>query len=247
MAYRGFSQSSGQTTSHRAVLSKTAGVLPTTVSQLLSAAHIHNDAFSIGDLELSQVSVVGIVRGFAPFVTNIQYSVDDMTGPPLKVMQWVNTEDCALMTSIPTGVYVKVVGSLVYFSGQRSLLAKDIRLIKDLNEITSHILEVVQAQMHLSGKVFDVNMNTPVASLSSRLRGGHPEGMLSNGLSTIQGQVLQVIRRFSVHEYGISLCDLKRQLDYLTMMDIRTSLAVLLNEGHVFCTIDENHFKSAVC
>lgn len=41
---------------------------------------------------LLQVSVVGVVRGFAPFVTNIQYSVDDMTGPPLNVKQWVNTE-----------------------------------------------------------------------------------------------------------------------------------------------------------
>uniref|UniRef100_A0A3P8SCW5 Replication protein A C-terminal domain-containing protein n=1 Tax=Amphiprion percula TaxID=161767 RepID=A0A3P8SCW5_AMPPE len=169
-----------------------------------------------------------------------------MTGPPLKVMQWVNTEDCALMTSIPTGAYVKVIGSLLYYSGQRSLLAKDIRHIKDLNEITSHMLEVVQAQMQLSGKVFDVNMNTPAASLSGRLRGGHPEGMLPNGLSTTQGQVLQVIRRFSVHEHGISLCDLKSQLDSLMTMDIRTSLAVLLNEGHVFCTIDEHHFKSAV-
>lgn len=97
------------------MLPKTAAVLPTTVSQLLSAAHIHNDTFTICDLELSLVSVVGIVRGFAPFVTNVQYSVDDMTGPPLKVMQWVNTEDCALMTSIPTGAYVKVIGSLVRF------------------------------------------------------------------------------------------------------------------------------------
>lgn len=25
-------------------------------------------------------------------MTNIQYSVDDMTGPPLNVKQWVNTE-----------------------------------------------------------------------------------------------------------------------------------------------------------
>lgn len=35
---------------------------------------------------------MGIIRGFAPFVTNIQYSVDDMTGPPLNVKQWVNAE-----------------------------------------------------------------------------------------------------------------------------------------------------------
>lgn len=40
-----------------------------------------------------QVSVVGIIRAYAPFVTNIQYSVDDMTGPCLSVRQWVNPEE----------------------------------------------------------------------------------------------------------------------------------------------------------
>lgn len=39
-----------------------------------------------------QVSLVGIIRGVAPFVTYVQYSVDDMTGPPLKVKLWVHTE-----------------------------------------------------------------------------------------------------------------------------------------------------------
>ena len=43
-----------------------------------------------------QVSIVGIVRKYAPFVTNIQYSVDDMTGPPLCVKQWLHEEASSL-------------------------------------------------------------------------------------------------------------------------------------------------------
>lgn len=39
-----------------------------------------------------QVSIVGVIRGSVPFVTNIQHSVDDMTGPPFIVKQWVNAE-----------------------------------------------------------------------------------------------------------------------------------------------------------
>lgn len=39
-----------------------------------------------------QVTVVGVVRGVTPFVTHILYSVDDMTGPPLKVRLWMNSE-----------------------------------------------------------------------------------------------------------------------------------------------------------
>uniref|UniRef100_A0A4W6BZY7 OB domain-containing protein n=1 Tax=Lates calcarifer TaxID=8187 RepID=A0A4W6BZY7_LATCA len=151
---QGHSQSTGGITSHNAVMSKkaTLQMLPCTVSQLLSASQVSNNDFEICDWKLNQVSVVGIIRGYSPFVTNIQYSVDDMTGPPLNVKQWVNAEDCALMTFASPGTYVKVTGTLHSFSGQRSLLALNIRCIKDLNEITSHMLEVVQAHMQFFGK-----------------------------------------------------------------------------------------------
>ncbi|XP_070778215.1 replication protein A 32 kDa subunit-like [Enoplosus armatus] len=223
-------------------------ILPCTVSQLLSASQVSSDTFAICDWELNQVSVVGVVRGFAPFVTNIQYSVDDMTAPPLNVKQWVNTEDCAPMTRASPGTYVKVIGSLHDFSGQRSLLAMHIHCIKDLNEITSHMLEVVQSHIHLFGKAFDENMNTTAASLSGRVRrrsvSGHPEGISPNGLSTVQGQVCGLCCMPSARNRGVSVHDLKTRLDCLSMRDIRTSLAFLVNEGHVFYTTDEHHFKS---
>ncbi|XP_068189827.1 replication protein A 32 kDa subunit-like [Antennarius striatus] len=219
---------SNKTVTKRAALQ----ILPVSVCQLLSASLVDNDTFTICDLELNQVSVVGVVRGFAPFVTNVQYSVDDMTGPPLNVKQWVDTEQCPLLEFASVGTYVKVIGNLRNFSGQRSLLAMSVRCIVDLNEITSHMLEVVRAHMELFGKAFDVNMNTNVSSLS--------------GLSTIQHEVLHVIRKFSVGDVGISLPDLQKHLDYLKMRDIRASLVFLVNEGHVFSTNDEKHFKSAV-
>lgn len=41
---------------------------------------------------LTQVSVVGVVRRSAHYDTNVQYCVDDMTGAPLLVKQWVAAE-----------------------------------------------------------------------------------------------------------------------------------------------------------
>ncbi|KAK5612015.1 hypothetical protein CRENBAI_002025 [Crenichthys baileyi] len=245
---QGCSHSIVGTPSYKAAPSKKAHleIFPCTVSQLLAAAQLSNDCFTICNCELKQVSVVGIIRGFAPFVTNVQYSVDDMTGPPLNVKRWVNMEDCPLMTIASPGTYVKVIGSLhSYSQGQRSLLAMDIRCIKDLNEISSHMLEVVQAHMKLFGKVFDMNMNTTVVPEPDWSSGMHPQGVLPNGLSTVQGQVLHLIQTFSVHDKGISFHDLRTKLDYISMRDIRSSLAFLINEGHIFSTIDEHHFKSA--
>ncbi|XP_070703230.1 replication protein A 32 kDa subunit-like [Pempheris klunzingeri] len=241
------SQSPGGMTSHKAATTQKAmlQIVPCTVSQLLSASQVSNDNFVICDRELSQVSVVGVVRALSHFVTNIQYSVDDMTGPPLNVKQWVNAEDCALTFSSP-GTYVKVTGSLRNYSGQRSLLAMDIRRIEDLNEITSHMLEVVQAHMQLFGEVFDVNMNTANGRALGYSDGGHPEGIVPLGLSTIQGQVRSIIRRFSVRHGGIGLHDLKTQLDHLSVTDLRTALEFLITKGLVVSSLinEEPYLKS---
>uniref|UniRef100_A0A8C6THE5 Replication protein A C-terminal domain-containing protein n=1 Tax=Neogobius melanostomus TaxID=47308 RepID=A0A8C6THE5_9GOBI len=236
----------------------TLQILPCTVSQLLSACPVYNEVFTIRDLELNQVSIVGIVRGASPCATHNQYYVDDMTGPPLSVRQWINTDDSSAQVDPEPGVYVKVHGSLRVFQGKKSLLAKDIRCVTDLNELTSHMLEVVYAHMQVFGKVrpnlclsfvfhifpqsnclyrfqgCDVNMNAlPVSDGLQISAEGHAE----NGLSTVQGQ-------HSGNDVGISFRDLVTQLDYVGIEDVRKSLAFLLNEGHVFYTVDENHFKS---
>ncbi|XP_075867732.1 replication protein A 32 kDa subunit-like [Nelusetta ayraudi] len=230
---------------HKAPASKraTLQVLPVTVSQLLAASEVSHGTFVMSDQELNQVSVVGIIRGVAPFATYIQYSVDDMTGPPLKVKLWIHSEDC-VFTLLSPGHYVKVLGTIRSFEGERSLLAMYVRHIKDLNEITSHMMEVVHSQLGLLGKTWDVNMNTTSSSVSGAV-GGNQHGSIPKGLSQTHILVWQVIRNFSTRSVGISLLELRAQLHYLSMADIRTTLARLVNEGHVFNTIDEQHFKSA--
>ena len=41
---------------------------------------------------VSQVTLVGVIRSTDKSMTNIQYKVDDMTGAPMDVKQWVDTE-----------------------------------------------------------------------------------------------------------------------------------------------------------
>ena len=66
------------------------------------------------------------------------------------------SQDCEAMSK-STGTYVKVTGSLRNLpNGERYLMAMNIHCIEDLNEITSHMLEVVQAHMQLTGKVCDL-------------------------------------------------------------------------------------------
>ncbi|XP_056439210.1 replication protein A 32 kDa subunit-A-like isoform X2 [Gadus chalcogrammus] len=87
-------------------------ILPCTVSQLLSSTKA--DSYVVGGREVSQASIVGVVRRSQPFENYIQYRVDDMTGPPVDVTLWVNTEaaDPSQLCDGSPGTYVKVVGTL---------------------------------------------------------------------------------------------------------------------------------------
>ncbi|XP_030645198.1 replication protein A 32 kDa subunit-B-like [Chanos chanos] len=186
-------------------------ISPCTVSQLLSASET-KDVFLIGEAELFRVTLVGVIRRAVPSVTDIQYTLDDMTGPPLNVKQWIDLEETGLEELvIPCGAYVKVTGNLRSFQRRRTLLALCVRRIDDLNEITSHMLEVVQAHMLIGCPSPDT--------------------------------VLEVIRSCPDHE-GISLQILMNRLRRLSQHDISRSLQFLIGEGHIFSTIDGNHFKS---
>lgn len=229
-------------------------IIPCTVSQLMSASQA-DEAFKVGDVEVAQVTIVGVIRSTDKSMTNIQYKVDDMTGAPMDVKQWVDTEDPGVdSTVLPPGTYVKVSGNLRSFQNHRSVVAFSVRPLEDMNEITSHMLEVVQAHMALgkpqstSGGVGG-GMSSNVTSMSRSgmdNMGGSYAGandMTNNGLSANQNQVLSLIRSCPDAQ-GISIQDLKQRLSGISLTVIKQAVEFLSNEGHIFSTIDEDHYKS---
>ncbi|XP_034554174.1 replication protein A 32 kDa subunit [Notolabrus celidotus] len=228
-------------------------IIPCTVSQLMSASQA-DEAFRVGDVEVAQVTLVGVIRSTDKSMTNIQYKVDDMTGAPMDVKQWVDTEDPSVdSTVLPPGTYVKVSGNLRSFQNHRSVVAFSVRTLEDMNEITSHMLEVVQAHMALNksqsmssaggGMSSDI---TPMSRPAAGNMGGSYSGamdMVNNGLSANQNQVLSLIKGCPDTQ-GISIQELKQRLSVISLPVIKQAVEFLSNEGHIFSTIDEDHFKS---
>ncbi|TSK34906.1 Replication protein A 32 kDa subunit [Bagarius yarrelli] len=229
-------------------------IVPCTVSQLMSAAQAE-DVFRVGEVEVAQVTIVGIIRSTDKSMTNIQYKVDDMTAAPMDVKQWVDTEDPSVDNSvIPPDTYVKVSGNLRSFQNNRSLVAFSVRPLEDMNEITSHMLEVVQAHMLLSkphntmggGGMNSSMVPTPRSGMGGMGISGSYSGassMANNGLNPNQNQVLCLIKSCPEPQ-GISIQELKQRLSGMSMAVIRQVVDFLSNEGHIFSTIDEDHFRS---
>uniref|UniRef100_A0A3Q3W8A9 Replication protein A C-terminal domain-containing protein n=1 Tax=Mola mola TaxID=94237 RepID=A0A3Q3W8A9_MOLML len=194
---------------------RTTQIIPCTVSQLMLASQV-DEAFKVGDVEVAQ----------DPGVDN---------------------------TVLPPGTYVKVSGNLRSFQNHRSVVAFRVRPLEDMNEITSHMLEVVQAHMVLSkpqsmsGAGGGMSSNVmPVSRPGSENMGGGYAGannMANNGLSANQNQVLSLIRGCP-YPQGISIQDLKQRLSGISLSVIKQAVEFLSNEGHIFSTIDEDHYKS---
>jgi len=193
-------------------------------------------------------------------MTNIQYKIDDTTSAPMDVKHWVDAEDPSVDSAVlPPGTYVKVSGNLRSFQNVKSVVAFSVRPLEDMNEITSHMLEVVQAHMALSkpqntsagggGVMNSSSMNSSSMSMSrpgnNSSTGGYSgaNDMANNGLNPNQNQVLSLISGCQDAE-GISLQELKQRLGGMSMPVIRQAVEFLSNEGHIFSTIDEDHYKS---
>ncbi|TSK28178.1 Replication protein A 32 kDa subunit [Bagarius yarrelli] len=156
-------------------------------------------------MELNQVTLVGLIREAKLTETHLIYSLDDMTGPPLDVKQWLNLEH------------------------HRSMVAFNIRRLTDFNEITSHMLEVVYAHPH--------SERSPYSMITS-----HASDPATIGFTDNQRQVYTCIKNCPLAE-GISMQCLRNSLKSLSSYDIRNCLQFLINEGHIFSTIDDYHFK----
>ena len=74
--------------------------------------------------------------------TNVHYKIDDGTGA-IDVKQWTSDEEpehsSAVRQSLQEGKYVRVVGQLRSFNGDRNVTGFNIRPVTDMNEITVNI------------------------------------------------------------------------------------------------------------
>uniref|UniRef100_A0A4W3K7Q9 Replication protein A2 n=1 Tax=Callorhinchus milii TaxID=7868 RepID=A0A4W3K7Q9_CALMI len=225
----GFGSPAGGSQAERKTRSRAQQIVPCTVSQLLSTSQAE-EVFRIGEVELSQVTVVGVIRDAEKAPTNILYKLDDMTAAPMDVRQWVDTDEVGSENIVvPPGTYVKVAGHLRSFQNKKSLVAFKIMPLEDMNEFTSHMLEVVQAHLLLNKAQSAPGGSAAAFNTPAQRDGGGTMGMYSgsndmvmNGLTSQQSQHLV-----------IAVCFFSRQ-----------AVEFLSNEGHIYSTVDEDHYRS---
>ncbi|CAH0479816.1 unnamed protein product [Peronospora belbahrii] len=261
---------SSQPTGNQSSPAKRSGVaqnmLPVTIKQLqtLGAASTDDDAMRLDGQEVSTVRLVGLLTNLSAHSTSLRFQLDDGSGV-FDCHYFITADDTDAsegeMNRLREGSYVRVVGKLRTFQGKSSLSCFNVAPVEDMNELTHHLLEVIYVHCWNTkgplnnGKV-DVKMtsfNTPTKSASTDQWnqpsvgglgvGAMDYGMMDSSFSPEQKAILDVLGTCT-SDHGLKIDQIFADLrGRMTEQQLHSALNYLTSEGHVYSTIDEDHFK----
>ncbi|XP_019457364.1 PREDICTED: replication protein A 32 kDa subunit A-like [Lupinus angustifolius] len=235
------------------------GLVPVTVKQISEASHSGDEksSFVINGVDLNNVTLVGMVFDKVERNTDVNFVLDDGTGR-IKCRRWVNeTFDSKEMEEIQDGIYVRVYGHLKSFQGVRQLVAFSVRPVTNFDEISFHFIDCIHNHLRTKLKVEgitqahpDSSFNTPVRNASNVSQA--PSSIPAyaqysvDGLKDCDKLVIEYMQQHSdmSDERGIHVDELSRELK-LPLDKIMLSLRTLGDDGLVYSTIDDFHYKQA--
>jgi len=246
-----------QTPSSDVKKSRAQSLLPVTAAIIQKAEYnATEDVFRFDGVEIHQVTFVGIIREISEAATNISYKIDDMTGDHISVRKWLDDDEKSAFkrSSCRENTYVRVVGNMKALSeGKlRNVMAFNITPVEDFDEITFHFLDVVHAKLALekgSAMGGGSNMGSQMAQTPGQNAGGAGQqdnfggGFNDAGLTGQNKLVFNYISACS-DEQGIHFQTLKNKCRGVQEKQLRNCIEWLSNEGHIYSTIDDDHYRS---
>ncbi|XP_015885314.1 replication protein A 32 kDa subunit A isoform X1 [Ziziphus jujuba] len=242
---------------------ETHGLVPVTVKQISEAYQSGDEKsnFEINGVDISNVTLVGMVFNKTERNTDVNFTLDDGTGR-IGCRRWVNEVfDTREMEEVQDGMYVRVNGHLKIFQGNRQLVAFSVRPVTNFDEIAFHFIECIHNHLQSSkirqqgsdtthSQSKDSSLSTPVSSGSNGYQTASSSQFSgqfnTDGVKSCDQLVLDYLQQPSSigKEKGIHKDELSQQLK-VPMAKITEAIRALEEEGLIYSTIDEFHYKSA--
>jgi len=229
-------------------------VVPVMANHILSAAE---EEFTVEGMSVGMVVLCGQVANIEKAATKTVYSIEDDSGQ-IEVVQWVDEE--SRVEEHGEGSRVKVVGSIRSQGEKKHVMAFKISSVASQAEADSHILSVELARLKIKQLQDKINGQVSGAGFggglsNSMMGGGLGMGGGMGGMAGAAGQgqsfgnknydtVYGLIRE-CVDEQGINKDLILNSLrGKLNKNEIDGAIDFLSNEGHIYSTIDDDHFKT---
>lgn len=176
-------------------------------------------------------------------------TLDDGTGC-IAVKMFINNDgnedlERQQRAELVNGIYVRVFGHIHQYMNDSQINAFSIRPITDHNEVTYHLSQVIFQHLHLTkGSAGQPQQAMPAAVNPTAPA---PTGM-PGGMAPVDTEVLNIFNTADTSsDTGLTVADIithsNNRFDHGTVM---ASINRLVDEGHLYSTIDDAHWKSCL-
>jgi replication factor A2 len=201
--------------------------------------------------KLSTVKVVGAVRSVEDASTNVLYQLEDGTGL-MDVKQWLDDNDCTAIQEIrqktkEENIYIKVTGQIKDYEGKKMLVASSVRPLTTANELTHHMLQVVHSAEKSKRADSIVSPGAIMNNNGVGFGGGAvPVAQTTSGGNSLKERVLNFIKTSDDGtDAGCHIDQCVKGISDAPEAEIRKTMEQLAEDGDVYSTISEDHFKVA--
>ncbi|KAI0797996.1 hypothetical protein C8Q75DRAFT_709149, partial [Abortiporus biennis] len=215
---------------------------PVTVKQLFNATQAHTDAeWHIDDIEVGQISLVAQVMSIQAQTTNCVYWLDDGTGR-IEARHWVDSSTMQEDGVDPNGIkehdYIRVMGNLKTFGNKRYVNATHLRVCSDPYEPYFHTLDVCATKLILE--------RGPAGGISAYQNQTHAATSDQySHLPPLERAICVFLLEQPPNDEGIHVGNIARAVQG-SPNDISAALDKLLDDGHIYTTLDESHYALSV-
>jgi len=240
-SFGGFTQQAGDGPEKKA-----EGTLPVFIKQILLQ---QDDVFKLFGFEYKMVSTVAVVRNIDHSSTKITYSLEDRTGK-INGHLWIEEGEAPRGAGIMLNTYVRVVGAVRQQGDAKSLLIYKIHPVKGINEVNTHMIEVVNARFQAEeyckgGQMPGGNANGHV-KMETTYGFGDSTASSTQG---IEGKSLVIYKALQAStainpELGVSKQELYQKFPHISPHEIDNIITRLSDDGQIYSSIDVNHFVS---
>jgi len=226
-------------------------LVPVRVSEILGAPE---DGLTIEGRPVGMVEFVGTVKSVDVQASKTTYIIDDDTGS-VSAVHWTDGDKAITDgDAVSEGMHARVIGVVRSQKGEKHIMVFRICGVEGRAEVDAHKLEVVYAKMKIKQLVDKENMTIGANPLSNSMVGGFggatgasSGGAASSGSSFGNPKHEAVFKMLQgcTREEGLHRDELMQGLSgKMSKKDLDDALAYLSDEGHIYSTMDEDHFKT---
>lgn len=142
--------------------------------------------------------------------------------------------------------YARVVGAVRQQGDAKSIMIYKIQPVSGINEVNTHYLEVVNARYQAEEYYRGANDATNVKMEVESTGYGDSQTAGTQGPTGKNLAIFKAIQASGISnpERGISRQELCKKFPHISESEMRTIIDGMSGEGHIYSTIDSDHFVS---